>query len=482
MYICTHILKESNRSVFAIALARCTHSQILWVSVFCWVFFLHSDRCGNLSDYANKWRPDADGCEANADNKSVLSLQMTHATLPSSPPPPPPACVSSPPPLPPSLPPPPPPTTMQPLPSVSPIPNTVSQVCELHAGVGVMEPSVQVSVSATRSQETGLPQVTPAATATSASVQNGPAKHTFSFSSQSSAPYPPPVCPPSPFPYTFSPPSSPGPSVLHKARRQSLQEHLLHQPTTSSVTPHDFSSTASPLPPPPMTTTHLTSLPLCGLPTHPPESTPVGGGHSEQLQQQKPVLARAATSPNSPTQTEVDFNASVAGTCSEATVPVQSARRSPHWGHTRSKSSGTIFLPSPNAEACTPAPRPRQHSHSRHCSAGNVLPGIVTNLKGVEKLVPETSFSPTPNFTFDSAALQRPASPPNPEKGYDFAKHFNLFSPFTSNMALEYCQQREGPREPPECSAPPVWCMDVWDSFVAVGCGNGQIEVSVCLC
>ena len=32
--------------------------------------------CGDLSTYADKWRPDAEGCEAAADNKSVGSLQL----------------------------------------------------------------------------------------------------------------------------------------------------------------------------------------------------------------------------------------------------------------------------------------------------------------------------------------------------------------------------------------------------------------------
>ena len=70
---------------------------------------------------------------------------------------------------------------------------------------------------------------------------------------------------------------------------------------------------------------------------------------------------------------------------------------------------------------------------------------------------------------------------PDPENGYDFVQHFNLFSQYTSNMALEYYAKdtahREGSTHQP--TTPPVWCMDVWHRIIVVGCGNGQIEVSI---
>ena len=67
---------------------------------------------------------------------------------------------------------------------------------------------------------------------------------------------------------------------------------------------------------------------------------------------------------------------------------------------------------------------------------------------------------------------------PDPENGYDFVQHFNLFSQYTSNMALEYyTARRESSTHPP--TTPPVWCMDVWNRIIVVGCGNGQIEVGV---
>ena len=67
---------------------------------------------------------------------------------------------------------------------------------------------------------------------------------------------------------------------------------------------------------------------------------------------------------------------------------------------------------------------------------------------------------------------------PDPENGYDFVQHFNLFSQYTSNMALEYYTARRE-NSTHQQTTPPVWCMDVWNRIVVVGCGNGQIEVGV---
>ncbi len=44
-------------------------------------------------------------------------------------------------------------------------------------------------------------------------------------------------------------------------------------------------------------------------------------------------------------------------------------------------------------------------------------------------------------------------------------------------MALQYCSITNGEVEP-ELSVAPVWCMGVWKTTIAVGCGNGQVEVS----
>ena len=69
---------------------------------------------------------------------------------------------------------------------------------------------------------------------------------------------------------------------------------------------------------------------------------------------------------------------------------------------------------------------------------------------------------------------------PNPTTGYDFAGYFNLFSQYTANMALQYCcvPERELVSEP---TVPPVWCMEIWNRTIAVGCGNGQVEVCLFL-
>ena len=78
---------------------------------------------------------------------------------------------------------------------------------------------------------------------------------------------------------------------------------------------------------------------------------------------------------------------------------------------------------------------------------------------------------------FPSEAQVNPQTP-DPENGYDFVQHFNLFSQYTSNMALEYyTARRESSTHPP--TTPPVWCMDAWNRIIVVGCGNGQIEVGV---
>ena len=75
--------------------------------------------------------------------------------------------------------------------------------------------------------------------------------------------------------------------------------------------------------------------------------------------------------------------------------------------------------------------------------------------------------------SFDTAneaeTLAQPAS------GFDYRSHFSLFSRYTSQLALEYCPPLGGDIE--TCSVPPVWCLDYRNGIVAVGCGNGQIEV-----
>jgi len=70
---------------------------------------------------------------------------------------------------------------------------------------------------------------------------------------------------------------------------------------------------------------------------------------------------------------------------------------------------------------------------------------------------------------------------PDPDKGYDFAQHFNLYSQYTANLALEYGVGRKrverGGEQEGRRQIPAVWCMAFWNRVIAVGCSNGQVEV-----
>ena len=105
-----------------------------------------------------------------------------------------------------------------------------------------------------------------------------------------------------------------------------------------------------------------------------------------------------------------------------------------------------------------------------------------------------SALSLTSSFVFDKPTPQPPSGQvegsgtcdkPSPQpqaeqtEGYNFARYFNLFSPFNYHMALQYNCPQQADESPPECSAPPIWCMSCWGQVVAVGCGNGQIEVGV---
>ena len=61
--------------------------------------------------------------------------------------------------------------------------------------------------------------------------------------------------------------------------------------------------------------------------------------------------------------------------------------------------------------------------------------------------------------------------------GFQFKQHFSVFSQFTSDLALAHCSTKQD--ELWDIYAPPpIWCMDSLNGTVAVGCGNGQIEVN----
>ena len=135
---------------------------------------------------------------------------------------------------------------------------------------------------------------------------------------------------------------------------------------------------------------------------------------------------------------------------------------------------------------------PRQRpTHARNRSLGSVninhiLPPSTLSSRqeslGNLSLLSHASSMTGSRISLNSGFLSEAQMPqtPDPENGYDFVQHFNLFSQYTSNMALEYYTARKesSAHLPP---TPPVWCMDVWNRIIVVGCGNGQIEVGVAL-
>ena len=133
---------------------------------------------------------------------------------------------------------------------------------------------------------------------------------------------------------------------------------------------------------------------------------------------------------------------------------------------------------------------PRQRpTHSRNRSLGSVNfnhilpPSTISSRQeslGNLSLLSRASSKSGSRISLTSGFLSEAQVPqtPDPENGYDFVQHFNLFSQYTSNMALEYYTAcRESSTHQP--TMPPVWCMDVWNRIIAVGCGNGQIEVGM---
>lgn len=147
-----------------------------------------------------------------------------------------------------------------------------------------------------------------------------------------------------------------------------------------------------------------------------------------------------------------------------------------HKGHVRHSSLGQNF------------PRQQQRpTHSRNRSLDSINPnhiqpmstlnstkGSCSNLSLMSNAsICGSELSTGSNFLKTSQLTKIP----DPNNGYDFAQHFNLFSQYTSNMALEYCVSGRGSEERGPV-VPPVWCMGFWNRVVAVGCSNGQVEVS----
>ena len=445
--------------------------------------------CGDLSTYADKWRPDAEGCEAAADNKSVGSLQLG----PSG--------------------------------GAAPVNFQIGGNARVHAVGGPDQSSVTgtMTSSVTNQIAASVPPHVMLARSVSAqnmTIQQVPRTLPLPSPQPHHQPHPlalyngtstgPPTSPPSSPLACSSPPPSPGVPLSSSRRHstQSLQEYLfrpqLERPAASSsaippTTPSSLSSASNP--PPISTATHpaapsealhalphtpattnsaLPPLPRCGLPTSPPPVAP------------------AATKPSGARPSDCSGSVSSrfgGGTATHSSVGSRPPRHSVselahppstqggHFPrrHARSKSSGPITVLPPSSPLAHPQSSasdvPQQRTHSRNLSTSNISQGgRGREFADAPKLL-RSSVSLSPKFPPSAAT---PPSPPDPERGYDFAKHFNLFSPFTSNMALEYChRESDQGSQVTETPPPAVWSMDVWKNYIAVGCGNGQIEVGV---
>lgn len=188
----------------------------------------------------------------------------------------------------------------------------------------------------------------------------------------------------------------------------------------------------------------------CAVSTHstlsppPPRSQPLAPAQPVSLDQQPAISTNPPFFPPSSHD-------------SSAHAPPQRA------SHFRNKSLGSI---------------PRR-SHSRSSSHGSILMRSTSEttrtLSDLEALPPPPPPLPPVSLAGSTSTAADPA--PEANGGYNFSRHFNLFSPFTSDLALEFCGELS--EETPEIAAPPIWCMDVWSNTIAVGCGNGQIEVGV---
>lgn len=159
--------------------------------------------------------------------------------------------------------------------------------------------------------------------------------------------------------------------------------------------------------------------------------------------------------------------------------------------------------------ATPPSSRARRMGHSRHLSLGHNVPEQLKKLShsrnrslgsidvDYHTILPPATPAITISMTHGSVSnlsnnstcgsefstesgfpkmSELPQLPPDPSVGYDFAQHFNLFSQYTSDMALEHCLERRS-NEEKDTSVPPVWCMACKNKVVAVGCGNGHVEV-----
>ena len=421
---------------------------------------LYSELCGDLSTYADMWRPDADGCE---DTKSVQSLQIgpPGGAAPAN------FYIGGPP------------------------------------GVPLLGGPDPTAASATGFQMMSSPTNQVAASNRGILARSVSAQNVRDREIKRSPPLPPVKPHPKPHPPghisgvpTNSPPTSPPPSPNvtphRKSRRHSthsLQEHLFR----AQLEGHTHAT--PPLAPP---SPALSPPPLCGLPTYPPSTATVVTTPTPlptTLDQTGPTWTTVVTTHTptpTPLSTTIGRTAPIQTTAgpkpphpppphtSTSTHTQSASVRSatfPRTRHARSKSSGPIDASSHphtiTAHTTTPT---RRQTHSRNLST-SCVPGKDSRHNLLSNTPELSRSSVSINTKFSSAT--KPLPPPNPGMGYDYAKHFNLFSPFTSNMALEYCRREDEGSKVAETPPPPVWCMDVWNKCIAVGCGNGQIEVGV---
>ena len=80
-------------------------------------------------------------------------------------------------------------------------------------------------------------------------------------------------------------------------------------------------------------------------------------------------------------------------------------------------------------------------------------------------------------LSYETANTDPPFSPPiTYDNGFQFKTHFSILNQFTSDLALEHCEEKV--EDIWMDSLPFIWSMDALNGTIAIGCGNGQIEVS----
>ncbi len=245
-------------------------------------------------------------------------------------------------------------------------------------------------------------------------------------------------------------------TLAHSWRKD--RRHSLHGGTANEPYPH-------PLPPP---------SPHTWMAASPPPNASVRANPSES----QPQIRHTVLPPPPPSRPPMT-----------TPPPLMEHQISVSTSHSENSRSGSVtnvsFLLPPPTFSSAPLPPPRtSHSrssslgkisrttHSRNRSHGNISLGDMSVGTSTSSL-PEAVVSANSAFVVEPSANQSPEA----NGGYNFSRHFNVFSQFTSNMALEFCGELA--EEGPEIAAPPVWCMEVWNNIIALGCGNGQIEVGV---